>query len=227
MNRSGIRANEWTNSHFDSSLSSPLNDTNFYCLFNVRADTAEQENINKYSMRVPQPIWGWPTSVSGQRTHPLKRNILGKVRMRVHQTKPQTIMINNYIMELLPEDKIAFVKAAETPDKPSTTIPLSQFWKKNCLMGFSIRIMVRRCGRLKCITPSWKKGQKGRKRRRVQARNCHSKYSSTSRPKCAGISQTWLKCLPLPHTHGKVEIKEPGRKGLVAGHGPDEGKRPH
>lgn len=55
--------------------------------------------------------------------------------MRVHQTKPQTIMINNYIIELLPEDKIAFVKAAESPDKPSTTIPLSQFLNKKLFDG--------------------------------------------------------------------------------------------
>jgi len=59
INRRGIRAKGrllvgWVNSQFDSSLSSQLNDTNFYCLFNVR------RMDERILIRIPQPIWSWP-----------------------------------------------------------------------------------------------------------------------------------------------------------------------
>lgn len=59
--------------------------------------------------------------------------------VRVQQTKPQTIMYNNYIIELLPEHKIAFVKAPKPNLRPQF-LPLFSFpfskKKKNYLMGF-------------------------------------------------------------------------------------------
>jgi len=65
------------------------------------------------------------------------------------------IMYNNYIIELLPERKIAFVKGPE-PNLGPQFFPLFPTFFKILLDGFSMRIMVWRCGRPKCSPLSWK-----------------------------------------------------------------------